>query len=70
MAVTEKVVTLFGLRGLVEGTYAGSTFPLTTPNPILMMEPAEAEIAYIHGGERGLQPGAEPHETGPGRTGA
>lgn len=58
MAATEKVVTLFGLRGLAEGSYAGSTFPLTSPDPILMTEPVEAEISYAHGGERGQQPGA------------
>ena len=58
MAATEKVITIFGLRGLAEAGYAASTFPLTTPDPILMTEPSEAEISYIHGGERGQQPGA------------
>lgn len=54
----EKLVTLFGLLGKLEGSYDGGGSLSNATDGLLMMEPVVMGLEYVHSGERGQQPGA------------
>jgi hypothetical protein len=54
----EKLITLFGLLIKTEASYNAGGSLAAGVDGVLLMEPAEMSIGYVHAGERGRAPGS------------